>query len=123
MSSRQYYDYTIRDRQTNKVLFEGSSGQCAEFLGCSRQTVAVMAERCWATEQGFFNSRYIVTRKARKTPHLKYYKVYKDGELVVKGPSKKCAKALGLTLNLWYQLVSKCSFQENPKYIITSELR
>lgn len=123
MSSRVYYQYTIRDRDTNKILFKGSCGKCAEFLGCGNGTVISLAKRCWASEQGFFNSRYIVTRKAGKSPSLKHYKVFKDGKLVVQGLSKTCAKRLGIDISKWYQFVHKCSMQDNPEYVITSEAR
>ena len=123
MPSRQYYDYTVRDKKTNEVLVTGSSTKCAEFLGCERATIIRLGRTCWASEQGFFNSRYIVTREPEKTRGRKHYQVYKGDKLVVEGSSWACAQALGLTMTMWYQLVTKCSMQADPEYIITSELK
>lgn len=122
MPPTQYYTYTIRDRETDEVLFTGTSGECMEYLGCSRTSVIAMAKRCWATEQGYFNSRYIITREASKRPvRRKHYRVCENGELVVEGTSVKCAKALGIRHDRWYQFVFNCSTQEKPRYTITSD--
>ena len=121
MSSKQYHLYTIRDRKTNEVLFQGGRGKCAEFLGCPGVTVWKLANRCWATGQGYFNSRYIVTSEAHEKPVLKHFKVYEDGKLVVEGSSWDCAKALNVKHDLWPQFVYSCDTQKYPKYTIESD--
>lgn len=122
MAAGRYYDYTIRSRETGEVLFQGGIGRCAEFLGCGRATITCMARKNKTATQGFFNSRYEVTRTPEKTRGRKYYKVYKDGKLVVEGSSWDCAAVLGVSHKSWYQLAQYSSFGWTD-YVITSELK
>jgi hypothetical protein len=39
------YLYTIKYRQTDEILFQGSQGKCTEFLGCDRKYLAKLAKR------------------------------------------------------------------------------
>ena len=121
MPSGRYYEYTVRDRETREVICQGSRGKCADFIGCAGLTLKTMAVKNKNPTRGFFNSRYEVTREPKTARGRKHYRVYKGDRLIVEGSSWVCANALGLTLNLWYQLVTRCSIQPNPEYIITTE--
>ena len=121
MASGRYFDYIIRSRETGEVLFQGSMGKCCDYLGCGRGTIKTMVSKNKTTTQGFYNSRYEITRGPEKVRGRKHYKVYKDGQLVVEGSSWDCAKALGVEHKQWYMFVYNCSIDPDPKYIIKSD--
>ena len=114
---KNLYVYTIYDLETNKLIVEGSSNQCADALGISRCAFYTLVFQ----NQDAKSPRYKIDIKGEKRKYSKSkgYIVYDNlRNVLAKGSASECAEVLGMSVHTFYSTVTRSKKGQNRRYII-----
>lgn len=117
---KNYYEYTVYDLETNKLIVEGSSTQCADALGISRSAFYTLVFQNKDAKKPKY--RINIQGTKRKYSNTKSYVVYDNlRNVLAKGSASECADALGMSVHTFYSTVTRSKKGQNKRYIIESE--